>query len=134
MPASTYIMLSPLLLACLSGCATNGQPQASTNERAMTLGVVQKEIRAGMSQGDVATVLGSPNMVTKDSSGKETWIYDKMASEASYSKKSGYATLLLLGGASESASARSTQKTLTVVIKFNNQQQVESVNYNSTTF
>jgi hypothetical protein len=55
----------------------------------MTVGIVQKEIRVGMSQADVALALGSPNIVTSDGSGKETWIYDKIASEASYSASSG---------------------------------------------
>ncbi len=42
----------------------------------MTVGIVQKEIRIGMSQADVAAALGSPNIVTRDSEGKETWIYE----------------------------------------------------------
>ncbi len=84
-----FLLLVSLLLF---GCMTAAQHQKSlhsTQEREMTLGIVQKEIRAGMSQADVATSLGSPNIVTKDSSGKETWVYDKIATEASYSKRAG---------------------------------------------
>ncbi|MEI6127326.1 MAG: hypothetical protein WCQ99_12320, partial [Pseudomonadota bacterium] len=54
----------------------------SAKEREMTLGIVQKEIRAGMSQATVAEALGSPNIVTRDEDGQETWIYDKIATEA----------------------------------------------------
>ena len=39
--------------------------------RVMTVGMVQKESRAGMSQADVAIPLGPPNVVTKDGAGEE---------------------------------------------------------------
>ena len=73
-----------LLLICLLnagflfGCMTAAQHQQELGygrEREMTVGIVQKEIRKGMSQADVAVALGSPNIVTNDGSGKETWIY-----------------------------------------------------------
>lgn len=101
----------------------------------MTLGVVQKEIRAGLSQADVATVLGSPNIVTKDSADKETWVYDKIASEASYSASSNHGTSLILGtSTSASGAVSSTQKTLTVVIKFDDSKKVESFSYHTSKF
>lgn len=50
----------------------------------MTLGIVQRDIKIGTSQADVAMVLGSPNIVTQDADGKETWIYDKVSSITSY--------------------------------------------------
>jgi outer membrane protein assembly factor BamE (lipoprotein component of BamABCDE complex) len=124
-------------LALTTGCSrasTHADQLQSANEREMTLGIVQKEIREGMSQGDVAAALGSPNIVTKDKEGHETWIYDKIASEVSYSQDGG-GIWLLLGGYHKDAGARgSTQKTLTVVIKFDPQSQVEKVSYNSSKF
>jgi len=78
-----------LSIACalgVLGCSAKDSDLQSTKEREMTLGVVQKEVKVGMSQADVATSLGSPNIVTKDGEGNETWIYDKIASEASYSR------------------------------------------------
>ncbi len=135
------------------GCMSAAQHQqslGSTKEREMTLGVVQKEIRVGMSQADVATALGSPNIVTKDSEGKETWIYDKIASEASYSSDSGgvggaagaggiAGSALILGGVGGSygrsaGASSSTQKTLTVVIKFDQSSNVESFTYHTSKF
>ena len=76
----------------LCGCLTGGQHSGqlhSQRERRMTVGVVQREIRKGMSPADVAAALGSPNIVTRDAGGNETWIYDKIATEASYSNDSG---------------------------------------------
>ena len=129
--------LSLLFFILLSGCMSAAQHQQSlpsTQEREMTLGIVQKEIRVGMSQADVATALGSPNIVTKDSESKETWIYDKIATEASYSKSHGYGTILILGFSRDTGAVSSTQKTLTVVIKFNEKNLVESFSYHASKF
>lgn len=124
-------------LGVTAGCSrasTHADQLHSNKEREMTLGLVQKEIRQGMSQEDVATSLGSPNIVTKDSEGHEAWIYDKIASEISYSQDAG-GVWLLLGGYHKDAGARgSTQKTLTVVIKFDESSHVEKVSYNSSRF
>jgi outer membrane protein assembly factor BamE (lipoprotein component of BamABCDE complex) len=130
--------------------AQHQQNMYSNQEREMTLGIVQREIRVGMSQADVATALGSPNIVTRDSASRETWVYDKIATEASYSSSSssiggatgagglaGNALILgvLTGGYSQSAGAySSTQKTLTVVIKFDGSGNVESFSYHSSKF
>ena len=48
----------------LAGCSSHyGKP---TDEEKLTVGTVQKEIRIGMAGGDVAQVLGSPNIVSSD--------------------------------------------------------------------
>lgn len=156
-----YITLWCLLLLLLPvGCiqhmsaAGHQQSLGSTHEREMTVGVVQKEIRVGMSQADVAIALGSPNIVTRDSQGDEAWIYDKIATEASYSSSSqsegigvGGAAggllgrVLLLGGVgysrgatSQAGASATTQKTLTVVIKFDRNSLVKSFSYHASKF
>lgn len=123
-------LLIPLSVL-LGACAVE---QPGLKERQLTVGLVQKEIRAGMSQAEVAEALGSPNIVTKDSDGKETWIYDKMATEASYGSAGGGATILILSFSRSSAVSRSTQKTLTVVIKYDDQSRVSSFTYHASTF
>lgn len=127
-----------VLLALIAiGCTTAAEHQqqlGSTAEREMTLGIVQKEIRAGLTQGEVAQALGSPNIVTRDAAGNETWIYDKVATEASYSRSDAYGTILILGAGSAAGASASTQKTLTVVIKFDGKQQVENFSYHSSRF
>ena len=143
------VITSILLLMFIGGCgmtAADEEMQRHSKDQAMTLGVAQKEIRVGMSQGDVAAALGSPNIVSKDSQGKESWIYDKIASEASYSKSSvggaggaggvtGNALILgIITGGYESGASSTTQKTLTVVIKFNDEKLVESFSYHSSKF
>jgi hypothetical protein len=81
---------------------------------------------------------------------KETWIYDKIATEASYSTSGGGASglvgvggvagsALILGGVGgsyyRSSGARSTtQKTLTVIINFDEKGKVESFSYHTSKF
>lgn len=140
-------------LIAITGCATAGQHAAqlhSSQERELTVGTVQREIHNGMSQAEVAESLGSPNIVSKDGIGLETWIYDKIASEASYSHDQGGVgglggfaatpgSSLLLGllsgnYSSASGASASTQKTLTVVVKFDHNQRVSSATYHSSKF
>lgn len=119
------------------GCTTAAQHQqqlGSTAEREMTVGIVQKEIHAGLSGAEVASALGSPNIVTRDAAGHETWVYDKIATEASYSRSDAYGTILILGAGSASGAAATTQKTLTVVIKFGADDRVETFSYHSSRF
>ena len=153
MKKKLIILITLSFFLTLAGCMTAAEHQASLSsakERDMTVGIVQKEIRTGMSQADVATALGSPNIVTRDSDGKETWIYDKIASEVSYSQDrggigagaggggaggSGLIIGILGGSYSRSAgAASSTQKTLTVVIKFDKNSKVESFSYHTSKF
>jgi len=147
--------LVTIFLACLvlSGCMTPAQHYQSlpsTQERELTVGIVQKEIKVGMSQADVVSALGSPNIVTRDSEGKETWVYDKVSTEYFYSKDVGGigggaggggtpGTSLILGlfGGSYQRSAGAysqTQKTLTIIIKFDKNQKVESFSYHASKF
>ena len=140
-----------LLLLGVGGCMTAAEHQQqlhSSQEREMTLGIVQKDICVGMSQADVATALGSPNIVSKDSDGNQSWIYDKIATEVSYSRDSGGIgigaagvienwRMVLGGGASYSKSsgaASRTQRTLTVIIKFDENSLVKTLSYHSSKF
>jgi len=108
----------------------------------LTVGTVQKEITMGMSAAQVAEVLGSPNIVTTDEQRNETWIYDKISSEVAYSRSSGTIVGLIfgssgggLGAGSRSAGASSTsQRTLTVVIKFDADDRVRDFSYRTSSF
>lgn len=119
---------------CTTTAAQQQQQLGSAAAREMTVGIVQKEIRAGLMQDQVVTALGSPNIVTRDAAGRETWVYDKVATEASYSQSGAYGTVLLLGTGNSAGAASQSQRTLTVVIKFGANQQVETFSYHSTRF
>src|SRR5207249_9825999 len=69
-----------MLLACIAfpGCmsaARHYRSLGATQDRALTVGVVQKEITVGLGQSDVAVILGAPNIVTRDSQNRETGVY-----------------------------------------------------------
>ncbi len=146
--------LAAFMLAALGACAATGCMSASDHRAAvdepagerLTVGTVQKEIRVGMSGAEVAAVLGSPNIVSTDEERREVWIYDKIATDAAYSSSSGgIASLILAGGGSvaggaaggvnQSAGASSTsQRTLTVIIKFDNDKKVRDFAYHTSRF
>lgn len=142
------LYLIPVLLMALSGCASVADHRKAlddSSEQKLTLGVAQKEIKQGMSQADVAKALGSPNMVTKDKDGIETWIYDKVSTDYAYSTSSGGISSLIfalggnvagaVGGSSSRSSGASsrTQRTLTIIIKFTDSV-VKEFTYNATSF
>lgn len=121
-----------LLAACFAGCVKEAPRTAG--EESFTLGQVQKSIRVGMAQAEVAEALGSPNIVTKDDSGHESWVYDKIASEVQSGGSGGYWTLILVGGSWGRSGTTSTQRTLTVVIKFDARSRVKAVSYHASKF
>jgi len=147
------IMMMLLLFVTVWGCVSAQSHYRDTHgeqERNMTVGIVQKEIRKGMSGAEVASVLGSPNIVTTDEQGREVWVYDKISTDVTYSQSSvGGGIALLIGAASgnvaggggasgsygKSAGAVSkTQKTLTVIIKFDEKKAVREFAYHASHF
>ncbi len=98
--------------------------------RRLTVGTVQREVRKGMSGAEVLEALGSPNVVSTDESGLEVWVYDRFATDVVTSESVG--TLILLSGGSRAASR--TQRTLTVIIKFDGDKRVRDFAYHSSRF
>ena len=135
---SSILIIPLLILWSLGGCRAethmarvNAGHDAATRT---TVGTVQKEIRVGMSGAEVAAALGSPNIVTTDEQRRETWIYDKISSRVSRSGSGGSA-FLIFGAYSKSASAaESSQRTLTVIIKFDESSKVRDFAYHTSRF
>jgi outer membrane protein assembly factor BamE (lipoprotein component of BamABCDE complex) len=98
----------------------------------LSIAKVQKEIKIGMSSADVVLVLGSPNMVTTDDKRRESWVYDKVSTEGMASTSSG--TRFLWLPADNKAAVSRTQKTLTIVIKFDEKGMVRDFAYNTSKF
>lgn len=131
-----------------SACASAPQHRAAVQDDSMervTVGTVQREIRLGMSATAVAEVLGAPNIVTTDPDRNEAWIYDKFATDVVYSRSRGGVLGLIFGtgaihGAGvgvetrESGADSRTQRTLTVVIKFDADQRVRDFAYHTSRF
>jgi hypothetical protein len=112
----------------------------------LTVGTVQKEIHLGMSGAEVVSALGAPNIVTTDEERREVWTYDRIATEAVHSSSGlSFSPLLLgnggsmaggaAGGLTQSAGAESrSQRTLTVIIRFDEQKKVRDFAYHASQF
>ena len=126
---------SLLLLALfLGGCASASyqrQQVRDDKEDRLTVAAVQKEIHIGMPSADVVQVLGSPNMVSTDEERREVWVYDKVASEAVYSESHSGLKFLTPGS---SGAASTTQRTLTVIVKFDKDSKVRDFAYRTSQF
>ena len=125
--------------ACLSlaSCATM-TPQSTAAEEKLTVGTAQREIRLGMSGGDVLSALGSPNLVSTDAERLEVWVYDRISTEIVQSDVRAGVWLLgssTLSGASGARSTKTTsQRTLTVIVKFDADTRVRDFAYHSSRF
>ena len=133
----------------LSGCMVAQHHRRSVTDDSgdqMTVGTVQKEIKVGMSGAEVAQVLGSPNIVSTDEERREVWIYDKISTEKAYSSSTaGIPSLILVGlvdvlvGGGKMMSGKSgaestSQRTLTVIIKFDENKKVRDFAYHTSRF
>ena len=130
-PIAIFLVL--LLSACMTAPQHREAVQDTSGDR-VTVGSVQREIKLGMSGADVAKVLGSPNIVTTDDERREVWIYDKFSTDTTVSGSSSYGTLIILGTSSVSGSSSTTQRTLTVIIKFDKEKKVRDFAYHTSRF
>ncbi len=150
---SKSIFAALLVGFTLSGCMSAADHRRAVQDPAgdrLTVGKVQREIRIGMSSAAVIEVLGSPNIVTTDEKRREVWTYDKIATDRAYSTSSGGISVLVLGGAlvggglvgagagpsygSAAGAASTSQRTLTVIIKFDKGQKVRDFAYHTSRF
>ena len=118
----------------LIGGAGCGGKQAEIKEDRLTVGRVQGEVKVGMSAAQVAELLGSPNIVTTDDKRREVWIYDKVSTDRVDTASSSYAGLIILGTNSSDRSSSQRQRTLTIIIKYDEEKKVRDFAYNSTQF
>lgn len=129
------------VITVFSGCAADQYYNPQADEQ-LTVGTVQKEVRIGMSGAEVAQVLGSPNIVSTDEDRNEVWIYDKISTQ--YVRADARAGILAIGGGSDvaavgglsgsQASGATSQRTLTIVIKFDENGAVRDFAYHTSRF
>ena len=127
----SWIALGVCLSVVAAGCASE---KAEIKEDRLTVGKVQGEIKVGMPASQVAELLGSPNIVTTDDKRREVWIYDKVSTDRVDAASSSYAGLIILGTRSSESSSSQRQRTLTIIIKYDEEKKVRDFAYNSTQF
>jgi outer membrane protein assembly factor BamE (lipoprotein component of BamABCDE complex) len=137
---SGVLTISVLIgLISLTGCKTasehaNDVKEAETSTSKITVGSVQRKIKIGMPSAEVVEALGSPNMVTTDSQRRENWVYDKISSERVYSEMVGGVNALILGSLQAAGVERTSQKTLTIIIKYDKNNLVRDFAYRYSSF
>jgi len=115
-----------------AGCEHTPPPTGDVDN--LTVGKVQGEIKIGMDAASVAQILGSPNIVTTDEKRREVWIYDKISSDTVDTENSVGGTIIILGGGSSQSRRTKTQKTLTIIIKYDENKMVRDFAYNYSQF
>ncbi len=129
----TLTVLTGLTMMGAIGCSADyhaGKVQKGLQGDKITVGTVQREITVGMSSAAVVEAIGSPNVVTTDEQRREVWVYDKIATDVAAS--GGGWTLLLLGQSAGAASK--SQRTLTIIIKFDEDKKVRDFAYHTSRF
>ena len=119
------------IMPLISACSTTDY---NANEERITVAKAQREIKIGMSSAVVVEVLGSPNMVTTDDQRRETWIYDRVSTNVQSSSSKNGVWLLLFAAGSKDAKTTSSQRTLTIIIKFDKGSKVRDFAYRTATF
>jgi outer membrane protein assembly factor BamE (lipoprotein component of BamABCDE complex) len=129
-----YLGLGLLFLAGCSSASSHLKEVQSNAADRITVGKVQREIRIGMPSAQVIEALGSPNIVSTDENRLEVWVYDKIATDVSYSKSNGGVWLIIAAVGGDSGAASTSQRTLTIVIKFDADKKVRDFAYHSSSF
>jgi outer membrane protein assembly factor BamE (lipoprotein component of BamABCDE complex) len=124
-------------LLVLGGCKSAAQHGEETRRGLegdrLTVGTVQRQIKVGMSGAEVAQVLGSPNVVTTDEKRREVWVYDKISTQRVESNTTGgvaFLTFII----SSAGSTSTSQRTLTVIVKFDEDKKVRDFAYHTARF
>ena len=87
-----------------------------------------------MTSAEVVEILGSPNIVTTDEERRESWVYDKMSTQIDSSSSSKGVWLVVVGAGSEKNKYNSSQRTLTIIIKFDKEGKVRDFSYRTSSF
>jgi len=118
------------------------EPAKAARETDLTLGAIQRSIKTGMSAAEVVDSAGSPNLVTRGRNGRESWVYDRFATETSEQGfqvggggiGGGGSFLGALGLSGGRKKSSTSQRTLMVVVTFGPDGMVESFTYRSSKF
>jgi outer membrane protein assembly factor BamE (lipoprotein component of BamABCDE complex) len=137
MNRSRFVLILATSIAIVAGAGTGGcrHPDPPTEKvDNLTVGKVQGEISVGMDAASVAEILGSPNIVTTDELRREVWIYDKVSSESVDTSNSFGGSIIILGGQTSQRQRSKTQRTLTIIIKYDEDKKVRDFAYNYSQF
>ena len=123
-----------ILLFIFEGCTDKKNLYTPKKDEKLTVAKAQNNIKKGMSSAEVIKIMGSPNIISTDKESNEVWVYDKISTQNTSRDSSagvGFLPAFLLTSTKNNTSS---QKTLTIIIKFNNNKQVKDISYHTSRF
>jgi hypothetical protein len=99
-------------------------------------------MKTGLSAAEVVETAGSPNLVTRGRNGRESWVYDRFATETTEQSLhmfgggvgAGPTFAGAVGGGGSRKKSSTSQRTLMLVVTFGPDGMVESFAYRSSKF
>jgi outer membrane protein assembly factor BamE (lipoprotein component of BamABCDE complex) len=131
----TFFSLGIVFL--FSGCVNNNSLYTAQVDEKTTVAKAQHELKKGMSSARVIEIMGSPNIISTNDAGNEVWVYDKISTQSASQSSSvgtGLLTSLIVNGGSSNNSNASSQRTLTIIVKFNSNNKVQDIAYHTSRF
>ena len=126
---STSVLLSS---ACI---VRETRVEAEPTADPLTHGNVQLTLRSGVTtKNEVLESFGAPNITTRDSEGKEVWTYQRYGRVIESSRAASYATVLLFGSQQQRGGVESSNRSMTLIITFNDDDIVDSFNSRYSSF
>jgi hypothetical protein len=137
-----HVLGLAVLLSIPQAARAADEPAKAPRETDLTLGAIQRTIKTGMSTTEVMDAAGSPNLVTRGRNGRESWVYDRFATETSEQSAhifggaiaAGPVVAGVAGGSGSRKKSSTSQRTLMVVVTFGQDGMVESFAYRSSKF
>lgn len=128
------MLASALMASSLTACVTAPAPVDNRNS-ALTQGNVQMNLKVGeTTKEQVLNVFGAPNITTRDASGSEVWSFQRHARVSQSNSSSNFWTVLLVGGGSSASGFSETNRTMTMIIKFDDKDVVSDFRTRSSDF
>lgn len=112
------LLVCLVLFSGLAGCAAPPKPLSEQNSN-MTQGNVQLSLQKGVTtKAEVLESFGSPNITTRDGSGREVWSYQRAAQVSQSSSTSSGWTVIFAGSSVKAAGFESSSRMMTLIVKF----------------
>ena len=108
------------VILLVAGCASTQKSASSQDDPNMlTHGGVQLTLKTGeTTQAEILDAFGAPNIATIDASGREVWTYRRHATVTRASGSDAYFNILVFGTSGGSREQASSSRTMTLIIKF----------------
>ncbi len=137
-----HVLGLAVLLSFPQAARAADEPAKAPRESDLTLGAIQRTMKTGMSTTEVMDAAGSPNLVTRGRNGRESWVYDRFATETSEQSVhmfgggigAGPVFAGAVGGGGSRKKSSTSQRTLMLIVTFGQDGMVESFTYRSSKF